>query len=230
MEFTLLFAAAFAAVAGALALRWEAARGEAVNYTTDLGDVLVAASVVGLFVGRLAAMIGAGINPLTSFGDLLIVRGGVATGPATVGALVTLAVVARNELIAVADAVAVAALAALGGWHLGCVVRDACLGTPTDLPWAMTQPGSAVGRHPVEIYTAILYLAAAAVLARFRRAGLAPGRVAAIALLTASLGRLLTEPLRVSLSGGPTSWYAAGVMAGVAGLILSQRRMKARLE
>lgn len=223
MEFTLLFAAAIAVGAGAIALRWEAARGNAANCSTDLWDALLVSIFVGLAVGRLAAMIGAGINPLASLGDILIVRGGVATGPATVAGLMTIAVAGRGEIIAVADALAVAALATLGGWHLGCLARDACLGTPTDLPWAMTQAGSAVGRHPVELYAAALYLAAAAVMGIYRKRTPSPGTAAAAALLVAAIGRLVTEPLRLSLGGGPIWWYVAGAGAGIAGLIATRR-------
>ena len=229
MEFTLLFAAGLAVIAGAAALRWEAARGNAADCTTDLWDLLITAMVVGLFTGRIAAMIGAGINPLTALGDILIVRGGVATGPAVIGSLATVATVGRKELLVVADALAVAALAALGGWHLGCVVRDSCLGTPTSLPWAMTQPGSSVGRHPVELYTAAVYLLAAVLLAVSRKRKLAPGLAGAVALTVASLGRLVTEPLRLSLSGGPVWWYLAGSLAGAAGIAWSQRQVRAEL-
>ena len=57
------------------------------------------------------------------------------------------------------DAIAPAALAALAGWHGGCLWRSTCLGTMSDLPWAWALPGSDITRHPVEIYAAILLLA-----------------------------------------------------------------------
>jgi len=228
MEFTLLFAAAMAFAAGVLALRWEAARGNAADCASDLGQVLLTATIVGLFVGRLAAMIGSGVNPLTSPMDILIVRGGVATGPAALAALATVAFVARDELIQVADAVAVASLAALGGWQLGCLPREACLGTPTDLPWAMTQPGSSVGRHPVELYAAAIYLVAAAVLAVVRKRRLAPGLAAATALIVAAAGRLVTEPLRPSLGGGPIWWYTAGIVLGLGAVWAVHRQTVSR--
>lgn len=227
MEFTLLFAAAMAFAAGVVALRWEAARGNAADCARDLGEVLLTAAVVGLFVGRVAAMVGSGVNPLTSLMDVLIVRGGVATGPATVAAIATVAFAARDEMVVVADAIAVAALAALGGWQLGCLPREACLGSPTDLPWAMTQPGSPVGRHPVELYAAAIYLIAAAALARLRKRQPAPGLAAATALLVAATGRLVTEPLRPSLGGGPIWWYIAGIVAGLFALWLARRTKSA---
>lgn len=228
MEFTLLFAAAMAFAAGVLALRWEAARGNAADCASDLGEVLLTSAVVGLFVGRLASMIGSGVNPLTSLTDILIVRGGVATGPAALAALATVAFAARGELIQVADALAVASLAALGGWQLGCLPREACLGTPTDLPWSMTQPGSSVGRHPVELYAAAIYLVAAAILAVVRKRRLAPGLAAATALIVASVGRLVTEPLRPSLGGGPIWWYTAGILLGLAAAWAVRRRTVSR--
>ena len=218
MEFTLLFAAAIAFVGGVLALRWEAARGNAVDCARDLGEVLLTAAIVGLFVGRLTSMIGSGVNPLTNLFDILIVRGGVATGPAALAALATVAVMGRGELMAIADSIAVASLAALGGWQLGCLPREACLGTPADLPWSMTQPGSTIGRHPVELYAAAIYLVAAAALAVLRKRRLAPGLAAAAALTVAAIGRLGTEPLRPSLGGGPIWWYVVGIVLGLGGL------------
>lgn len=224
MEFTLLFAAALAFAAGVLALRWEAARGNAADCAHDLGETLLTAAAVGLLVGRLAAMIGSGVNPLTSVTDILIVRGGVATGPAALAALLTVAFAARDEFVIVADALAVASLAALGGWELGCLPRDACLGTPTDLPWSMTQPGSTVGRHPVELYAAAIYLLAAAALAVLRKRRLPPGLAAATALTIAAAGRFVTEPLRPSLGGGPIWWYGAGIVIGVGAAVWAVRR------
>lgn len=229
MEFTLLFAAAMAFAAGIIALRWEAARGNAADCARDLGEVLLTAAIVGLLVGRLAAMIGSGVNPLTSPMDILIVRGGVATGPAALAGLVAVGYAARDELVVVADALAVASLAALGGWHLGCLPREACLGSPTELPWAMTQPGSTIGRHPVELYAAAIFLLAAAVLAVLRKRRLAPGLAAATALIVAAAGRLVTEPLRPSLGGGPIWWYVAGIVAGIGAAGLAwHRRVPAR--
>ncbi len=223
MEFTLLFAAAIAYVTGAIALRWEAARGNAADCARDLGEILLTAAVVGVAVGRLTAMIGSGVNPLTSPLDVLIVRGGVATGPAALAAMATVAFAARDDLIVVADALAVATLAALGGWQLGCLPREACLGSPTDLPWAMTQPGSTVGRHPVELYAAAIYLVAAAGLAVLRKRRPAPGLPAATALFVAAAGRLVTEPLRPSLGGGPIWWYMTGVAVGVGAAAWARR-------
>jgi prolipoprotein diacylglyceryltransferase len=224
MEFTLLFAAAMAFAAGVFALRWEAARGNAADCARDLGEVLLTSAIVGLFVGRLAAMIGSGVNPLTSPVDILIVRGGVATGPAALAALLTAAASARGELSAVADAIAVASLAALGGWQLGCLPREACLGSPSDLPWSMTQTGSSIGRHPVELYAAAIYLLAAVALAVARKRRMAPGLAAATALLVAAAGRLATEPLRPRLGAGPIWWYVAGIGAGVGAALWALRR------
>lgn len=224
MEFTLLFAAAMALAAASLALRWEAARGNAATCASDLWEVLISAALVGVFVGRLAAMISSGVNPLANPGDILIVRGGVATGPATLAALATIAFLARHELIAVADALAVAALASLGGWHLGCLARDACLGTPSDLPWAMTQPGSSVSRHPVELYAAAALLVAGAALAVIRKRRLNPGLAAGIALTVAASVRLVTEPMRPTLGTGPVWWYLAGTAAGLVATGVAWRR------
>ena len=169
MEFTLLGSAAIA-VAGLYAtLWWEARRGNAVECTRDLWDVALTAAIAGVFVGRVAAMVGDEVNPLAHPGDLLIIRAGVATGWASAAALSTAAVLGRRELWPVLDGLAAASLAGLAGWHAGCLTRDACLGTPSDLPWAMTQAGSTITRHPVELYAAVALAIAALVLVALRR-------------------------------------------------------------
>ncbi len=216
MEFSLLGAVFVAMVLLYVTLYWEARRGNAVSCSRNLWDLALTAVLVGVFVGRVAAMVDAGVNPITHPGDLIIIRGGVATGPATVAALATAAWIGRKELWPVLDGLAAAALAGLGGWHAGCVVRDACLGTPSDLPWAIAQEGSAVTRHPVEIYAALGLVIAAAAIAVWRMKGRpAPGMPAGLALAAAGLARLATEPLRPTLAGGPVGWYVAGLLVGV---------------
>lgn len=216
MEFTLLGAVFLAVVPLYGILYWEAKRGNAAACTRNLWDLALTAIIAGVLVGRVAAMLSDGVNPITHPGDLLIIRGGVATGPATVAALATVSWIGRRELWPVLDGLAAAALAGLGGWHAGCVVRDACLGTPSDLPWAIAQDGSSVTRHPVEIYAALVLFVAAAVVIRWRTRGHPiPGTPAAIALAVASLVRLATEPLRPTLGSGPMAWYVLGLLVGI---------------
>lgn len=206
MEFTLLFAAASALVAMWVANRM--ARPDVVKPT----DLLIGAAAVGLFVGRIAAMVIDGVNPITNPGDIIIVRAGVDTGFATVGALAALAWATRSDLPRVSDLLAPAAVAGLAGWHAGCVWRDACLGTVSDLPWALAQEGSAVTRHPVEIYAALALVGAAYLLSRLP---FAPWLRTGSALGLAALIRLGTQPFRPSLTGGPVWWYGAGIGAGL---------------
>jgi prolipoprotein diacylglyceryltransferase len=216
MEFSLLFAALMAVGAVYVMLRWEGRRGNAADCTKDLWDIALMAGLAGILVGRLAAMVSSGVNPLTHPLDIIIVRSGVATGWATVAAIGVVAWRARGEFWVVADGLAAAALAGLAGWHAGCLARESCLGTASDLPWAMTQPGSDIGRHPVELYAAILFALAAVALAMWKAYRRPPlGAPAATALATAGIVRLLTEPLRPSLAGQPVGWYLAAVIIGV---------------
>jgi prolipoprotein diacylglyceryltransferase len=217
VEFTLLGAALFAALAVYGVLWWEGRRGNALECTRDLWDVALGATLAGLGAGRLAAMVLDGTNPLTHLTDVLIIRGGVDTAAASLAALATLGILGRRDLWRTLDGLGPAAQAGLAAWHAGCTMRGACLGTPSDLPWAMAQGGSPVTRHPVEIYAALLLAAGAVVLLlwkRYRRPG--DGVVGAIALAAAGGVRLLTEPLRPGLGSGPAPWYIAGVAVGVA--------------
>lgn len=216
MEFTLLAAALTGVAALWIALRLG-------GHLSEF-DRLLGAAAVGLFAGRLVAMVASGINPLTNPFDILIVRGGVSTVGAATGALAYLAWSARSDL-AILDAVAPATLAGLAGWHAGCLWRGTCLGAATDLPWGWALEGSDVSRHPVELYTAILLAAGAWSLTRIHRPS---GVVTALALAVAAGARLITEPLRPSLTGGPVAWYAAAVAIGAVGALVLARRSPIR--
>lgn len=216
MEFTLLYAALTAAAATWLALRITG-RGEET-------DVLLGAAVVGLLVGRLTAMVAAGVNPLTSPLDVLVVRGGVDTAGATIGALASLVWAYRGDPARL-DAVAPAVLAGLAGWHGGCVWRGTCLGAAADVPWGWALPGSEIVRHPVELYAAAGLVVAALVAWKLPDR---PGTRAGFALAAAGGVRLLTQPLRPSLTGGPIWWYVAAVVAGLVVMAVPFERLRPR--
>lgn len=215
MEFRLLGAAALAVLVVYAVLRLEAGGGNAPGSARRLGDIALGSVVAGLIAGRLAAMILGGTNPIAHPGDILIVRGGVDPGVASLAALAALGVSARTDPWRIADGLAPAALAGLGGWHAGCVVRDTCLGTASNLPWAVAGPDSAVTRHPVEMYAALLLALAAGGLILWKRRPPPAGIIGGTALFLAAAIRLATEPLRLTIGGGPEIWYAAGMTAGV---------------
>lgn len=216
MEFTLLAAAAIGVGAFWAMLRWEAKRGNAARCALDLWDVGLTAGAVGLFVGRLTAMVMVGINPLTDPAQIILVRSGVSTVGASVAALLMFAFLARRSLLDAADAIGPAVLAGLAGWHLGTLVTGAWLGTVSTLPWAQSVAGSDITRHPVELYAASLYLLAAVGISLWKQRGRPPfGAPAGFALLAAGGIRLATEPVRISLLGGPVWLYLGAVVAGL---------------
>jgi prolipoprotein diacylglyceryltransferase len=216
MEFTLLGNAAIAAGAGWLTLRWEATRGNVDRCAADLWEAGIVAAVAGVLGGRLVAMLVNGIAPWAHPMDVLIVRAGVSTVGASLTAVAVYLLLARTAPVVMADGIAAAALAALAGWHGGCLTRSACLGTPSTLPWAMAQQGSPITRHPVEIYAAVLFAIAAAAIGFWKQRGRPPlGVPASLATAAAGAIMLLTEPMRPSLAGGPTWFYAAAVVAGL---------------
>ena len=216
MEFSLLGAAAIGLGSAYAVVYWEAKRGNAAECSRSVWDTLVTSAIVGLVVGRLAAMIIGGANPVQRPADILIVRGGVDTVWASLGAVAAFALLAKRELLLLADAAAAATLAGLAGWHAGCVLRDSCLGTPTDLPWGYSLPGSNISRHPVELYAAVLFLLAAVVMAAWRRRFPPIGTLAAAGLASAALIRGITESVRPVLGAGPGTWYALGSLVGAA--------------
>jgi prolipoprotein diacylglyceryltransferase len=230
MEFTLLGNAAIAAAAGWVLLRWEARRGNAAGCAGDLWETAMVAAVAGVLGGRLIAMLVDGVAPWLHPADVLLVRAGVSTVGASLTTGAVFLFIARREPVAMADGVAASALAALAGWHGGCITRDACLGTASDLPWTVAQAGSTVTRHPVEIYAAILFVAAAVLLGLWKAYGRpAPGVPASLAVTAAAGIRLLTEPIRPSLSGGPVWFYVLALVLGAASaLFLLTRRQRTK--
>lgn len=222
MEFTLLAAAAMAMASVQLGLRWDAIRANAADCVRTHWDRAVVAAVTGVFVGRMVAMALDGANPLSR--DLLIVRAGVDTVGATIAAIAAVAWAGRRRVDDALDGLAAAALFGLAGWHASCVVTDACLGTTTDLPWGITSSASGVPRHPVEIYAALAFVVAAFLVSRLRSRGtLRALGASSLALGVAGAVRLATEPLRLSLGGGPTWWYLAALLLGATVLLVSQR-------
>lgn len=217
MEFRLL-AAAVTAIAATAAVILVSSRGDR-DRGRALIDVALGGVVAGVAFGRVASMVLAGTNPLSHPGDLLIVRGGVHTGVAAVAAIAASMLLARRVPRQPLAALAPAALVGLAAWHGGCLLRDACLGTPSSLPWAIAGPGG-VGRHPVEVYAALLFvLAALALVALRRRYGPAP--VVGTAIAFAALARLVTEPMRPVLGSSLVGLYALGVAAGTVVVVVT---------
>lgn len=213
MEFTLLWSA-LTGVAGLYLALWWMGRRDTTLCVRDLWEIAITAGVIGLAAGRLVAMLRGGVNPVAHPGDILLVRAGVDTAAASGAALLSAARLARADRREQLDALAPAALFGLAAWHAGCLFRNACLGTPSSLPWAWSQPGSPITRHPVELYAALLLAMAAWLLFRLRLRYPAPGLIAGLGLGAAGAVRLVTEPVRPTLFTGPVWWYAAAIVAG----------------
>lgn len=213
MEFTLLFA-----VLTAFAAMWITRRalGPRIEDVDKPLDAMLGAAAVGLLAGRVAAMIADGINPLTNPFEAFLVRAGVMTEVAAPVALATLLWMWRDHLPAWPDAAAPVAVAGLAGWHAGCVWRGTCLGTASELPWAFAIDGSTVTRHPVELYAAIGLIGIVPLLARLRRQ---PWAATGLAIAWSAVIRLMTQPLRPSITGGPVAFYSAAVLIGLTAMV-----------
>ncbi|MBW3666191.1 MAG: prolipoprotein diacylglyceryl transferase [Actinobacteria bacterium] len=214
MELTLLWAA----LTG-VGLAWAGTRIWPDRLPARPVDHIVTAILVGLLAGRVAAMLSQGANPLSNPLDVVVVRGGVHTGAAVIGGI-TAYLWSVSGRIDHLDAVAPAALLGLAGWHAGCVWRSACLGSISDLPWAWGLSPGAPTRHPVELYAAVAYVLAAWTVSKLPWR---PLLKSGAALGAAALIRLLTEPMRPSLDGGPIRWYLAALALGTAALLIGGR-------
>jgi len=227
MEFSLLGAAAIGVFGFWIMIRWEAKRGNAAGCAVDVWDTGFVAAISGLFIGRIVSMVQSGVSPITEPLQIMLLRSGVSTVAVAIGTLLVFSYLARESLVAAADAVAPAALMGLTGWYVGCLATGSCLGAESSLPWAVPLPGSNITRHPVEIYAAIAMALASIALALWKQHGRPPmGSIAGLAILAASGIRLVTEPLRISLAGGPVLLYGAGVVVGSAILVASILRSR----
>ncbi|MEA1903324.1 MAG: prolipoprotein diacylglyceryl transferase family protein [Actinomycetota bacterium] len=220
MEFTLLWAALTGVV-----FAWIGTKIWSEGLPDHPADRMIGAAAGGLLIGRLTEMFLQGINPITNPLDILIVRGGVHTGMASLGAVTAYLWSAKWNLRYL-DATAPAALFGLAGWHAGCVWRGACLGTESAHPWAWAQDGSAITRHPVELYAALGFVIAAFVVAKLSSALLVR---TGTALALAGLIRLATEPMRPSITGGPVGWYMGAIVVGLVIAAVGARLIEQRI-
>jgi prolipoprotein diacylglyceryltransferase len=186
--------------------------------------VLVAGSLVAL-----AGVWGAGVlYRALDGGTGLASTGGVAAGLATIALAGRASGVGTRHLL---DALAPAALVALGIGRVGCFLAGCCYGRPTDLPWGVVVPAlGPPARHPVQLYAAVADVALAAWAVR---APATPGAAGLRAILAYGAARIVLEcgrdpgsTDRVGLGGVtvPQAFGAALVVGSAAVLIADRRR------
>jgi prolipoprotein diacylglyceryl transferase len=169
----------------------------------------------------------------------MVWMGGLSFYGALIGALLALAVIARQRGLALPVLLDVAAPAAAIGQaigHLGCLIGGDSYGVPTDLPWAVIYTNAramapqGVGLHPTQAYEAILLAAlfAGLWLGRDRFAQLGAGTLAGaylfgLAAIRFGLFFLRDEPSVVL--GLKTAQLIGLAVAGLAiALVVSARR------
>lgn len=128
------------------------------------------------------------------------------------------------------DAFALAVPLALAVQQLGCLMAGCCVGTPSDLPWAIQygsysdafslQMGDGLLKadaimaqpvHPVQVYELITCLVVVFLLSRLRNILKAPGNLFLASLVLFSAFDILLEFVRAS-SGRDIQWILLGVM------------------
>ena len=162
-------------------------------------------------------------------GALDLRRGGLASMGGAAGLAAGIWLAARlsgMRLAAVADAVAPAALLALGVGRLGCFLAGCCAGVPTALPWGIVFPElGPEARHPLQLYAAVLDVTLAVLVARASGPpGLAAGRtMAAFGALRLGL-ELLRDPVaRDPLLAGVATAQLGALLLLIAGLVVMRR-------
>ena len=187
------------------------------GYSQPFNDLL-GAVLAGIAVGRLTYVLGEGIDALARPMELIFIRGGVSPVPAAAAGVGYLAWTCRSDLLRRWDHLAPAVLAGLAVWEGGCWWQGSCLGTPSQLWWAVALPGSDLTRHPVGMYAAVLLIVGAVLL--WRRPLRPRGATAAVGLGWASAVRLAMPLWSVGAWSDWTWWYLAGVLVGSGGVLL----------
>jgi prolipoprotein diacylglyceryltransferase len=213
MEFSLLGAVVVAYVAMTIAAnRLQPENGPKV------ADVLLGAAMMALFTGRVWYMLGTNTNPLTHLGDFILVRAGVSTVGATVGFVAVIVWQFRKNTAFGTALVAVPGLIGLAGWEIGCLVRGTCLGTEASI--GLTSAGG-ITRHPIGIYTGLIFLLAAVVVHRLQSDRLSPW-TGPLAFALAAFSRAVTEPFRLHFGTGMLWWYISAVALGLIGVAVTR--------
>jgi prolipoprotein diacylglyceryltransferase len=176
-----------------------------------LTDLILGAAMLGLVLGRVWYMIGTGTNPLTHLGDFILLRAGVSTIGAVVGFVLMLILGFRSGSPRALALVGVPTLVGLAGWELGCLIRGTCLGT--EAAFGLTSVAG-VTRHPIGVYTGLLFLLTAFIVWRAQRGGYAPW-TGFFAFGMAGLARAATEPLRLHFGVGLLWWYVGAAVTGL---------------
>jgi len=189
--------------------RW-IARGGAAN---EISDLAIWGVPFGLVGGRLYHVVtdwelyfGEGRNPVTA---LYVWRGGLGIwGAIALGALGVILGARRKKMLLrpVLDAIVPGVLVAQAMGRWGNWFNQELFGRPTDLPWGLEidaahRPAGYLDEatfHPTFLYESLWCLAAAALLVwADRRFTLGHGRVAALYVMTYTLGRGWIEMLRI---------------------------------
>ncbi len=200
-------AVALAVVAGALSAARRAPRPSVFLACVPLLATAVLAGSHLLYVLRAGAPLDFRHGGLASMGGVA----GLAAGMPLVARL------AGMRLAAVADAVAPAALLALGIGRVGCFLAGCCLGLPAALPWAVVFPAlGPPARHPLQLYAAVLDLALAGAVGR--TAG-PPGLAATRTMAVFGAARIALELLRDPMARDPLIAGVATAQAGAALLL-----------
>ena len=181
----------------------------------------------------------AGEQPVT---DLLFSRGGLSWFGGLIGGVSTGLCFLRRRRVSIVRALT-AATPALAIGHaigrVGCFLVGDDYGRPSNLPWAVAfpegLPPTTVPVHPTQIYEAIALVVIAAVLIRWRRAGMSDRAVLGRYFVLAGSTRFAIEFIRVNapIVGPFTLAQTISfvlVIIGVVMILQHQMRGMARLE
>ena len=174
--------------------------------------------------------------------DLLFSRGGLSWFGGLIGGVGTGLWILRRRRVPIVRALA-AATPSLAIGHaigrVGCFLVGDDYGRPSNLPWAVAfpegLPPTIVPVHPTQVYETIALVAIAAVLLRWRRAGVSDTDVLGRYFVLAGVTRFAIEFIRVNapvLGPFTLAQSISFVLVAIGVLIILRHRMRAmtRLE
>jgi phosphatidylglycerol---prolipoprotein diacylglyceryl transferase len=168
----------------------------------ELSSILTA-TVIGVIVGgRLGYVLF--YNPMYYLQQPLEIfavwKGGMASHGGFIGVAVALLYVLRqrsmDEVLRIADIVAIPVAIGLGLGRIGNFINQELYGTVTTLPWGMAFPGADGLRHPIQLYDFTLQMIIAGLCFLHLRRSKTSGRTLALFLLLYGVARFLLEFIR----------------------------------
>ena len=157
----------------------------------------------------------------------LVIYGGMIVGALALGIF---SIRKKLSLLTVLDISAPAFSVGYAIGRIGCFLNGCCFGSECALPWAVIFPGQTAARHPVQLYSTVIWIAVFLILLELFDKKRFEGEVFSVGLVFYSVYRFSIEFLRMNpryfMGLSEAQLISVGIFAMAIGLygILNRRR------